>query len=53
MADLPEETLTTVFQLQKQLFNIVNEATKTDYNLVELIGRNIGNSLRIRRITKY
>ena len=38
MANLPEETLTTVFNLQKQLFYIINEATATDYNLVEQYG---------------
>ena len=38
MANLPEEALTKVFNLQKQLFKIVNEATITDYNLVEQYG---------------
>jgi len=38
MANLPAKTLSTVFRLQKQLFKIVNEATKTDYDLVEQQG---------------
>ena len=38
MANLPEETLITVFELQKQLFKIINEATATDYNLAEQYG---------------
>ena len=38
MANLPEETLTTIFNLQKQLFYVINEATATDYNLVEQHG---------------
>ena len=38
MANLPEETLTKVFDLQKQLFKIVNEATVTEYNLVKQYG---------------
>ena len=38
MANLPEETLTAIFSLQKQLFYIIDEATATDYNLVEQYG---------------
>lgn len=38
MANLPEETLTTIFDLQKQLFHIINEATATDYNLLGQYG---------------
>jgi hypothetical protein len=38
MANLPEEILTIVFNLQKQLFEIINEATATDYNLVAQYG---------------
>ncbi|MGK7950141.1 MAG: hypothetical protein AB4368_15510 [Xenococcaceae cyanobacterium] len=35
MANLSEEILVTIFNLQKQLFYVINEATATDYNLVE------------------
>lgn len=38
MANLPEEILAKVFELQKQLFQIINEATATDYNLTEQYG---------------
>jgi intergrase/recombinase len=38
MANLSEETLNTIFNLQKQLFKIINEATATEYNLVEQDG---------------
>ena len=38
MANLPEETLTTIFNLQKQLFRIINETTATEYNLLEQYG---------------
>ena len=38
MANLPEETLTTIFNLQKQLFKIINETTATEYNLLEQYG---------------
>ena len=38
MANLSEETLNTIFKLQKQLFKILNEASTTDYNLVEQYG---------------
>ncbi|MDJ0534444.1 MAG: hypothetical protein QNJ70_18525 [Xenococcaceae cyanobacterium MO_207.B15] len=38
MANLSEEILTTIFNLQKQLFKIINEATATDYNLIEQYG---------------
>lgn len=38
MANLSEETLNKIFSLQKQLFYIINEATATDYNLVEQYG---------------
>jgi hypothetical protein len=35
MANLSEQTLDQIFSLQKQLFKIINEATATDYNIVE------------------
>ena len=38
MADLPEETLTKIFGLQKKLFKIINDATATDFNLMEKHG---------------
>ena len=38
MANLPEETLNQIFELQRQLFKIINEATAADYNLVENYG---------------
>jgi thiamine biosynthesis lipoprotein ApbE len=38
MANLSKETLNKIFKLQKQLFYIINEATATDYNLVEQYG---------------
>ena len=38
MANLPEETLTTIFNLQKQLFKIINATTATEYNLLEQYG---------------
>ncbi len=38
MANLPEETLTQIFDLQKQLFKIINDATATDFNLLEKYG---------------
>jgi dimeric dUTPase (all-alpha-NTP-PPase superfamily) len=38
MANLSEETLNKIFNIQKQLFKIINEATATDYNLVEQYG---------------
>lgn len=38
MANLPEATLNTIFNLQKQLFYIINEATATEYNLLEQYG---------------
>lgn len=40
MANLPEETLDTSFNLQKQLFYIIDEATATEYNLLEHYGEN-------------
>ena len=38
MANLPETTLETVFNLQKQLFQILNQASATDYCLLEKYG---------------
>ena len=38
MANLPEKTLIEIFNLQKQLFKIINEATAADFNLVERYG---------------
>ena len=38
MANLPEKTLIEIFDLQKQLFKIINDATATDFNLVEKQG---------------
>ncbi len=38
MANLSEETLNTIFKLQKQLFHIINEATATKYGLLEQYG---------------
>ena len=38
MANLPEETLNTIFELQKQLFYVINEATATEYYLLEQYG---------------
>jgi hypothetical protein len=38
MADLSEEILLAVFQLQKQLFKIINDTTATDYILLEQYG---------------
>lgn len=38
MANLPEETLKTVFSLQRQLFQIIHEATATNYDLTEQHG---------------
>ena len=32
--NLPEETLDKIFDLQKQLFYIINEATATEYYLL-------------------
>ena len=38
MANLPEKTLIEIFNLQKQLFKIINEVTAADFNLVERYG---------------
>ncbi len=38
MANLSEETLNKIFKLQKQLFHIINEATATEYGLLEQYG---------------
>ena len=38
MADLPKETLAKIFSLQNQLFKIINDATATDFNLMEKYG---------------
>ena len=38
MADLPEKTLIKILDLQKQLFKIINDATATDFNLMEKHG---------------
>lgn len=38
MANLPEKTLTKIFDLQKQLFKIINDATAADFNLLEKYG---------------
>ncbi|MGL4758869.1 MAG: hypothetical protein ACRCXZ_06010 [Patescibacteria group bacterium] len=38
MANLSKEKLNKIFKLQKQFFYIINEATATDYNLVEQYG---------------
>ena len=36
MAKLPEEILTRVFTIQQQLLERINEATKIEYQLLEL-----------------
>lgn len=41
MANLSEDILDKSFNLQKQLFYIINEATATDYNLVEQYGKTL------------
>lgn len=38
MAQLPEETITTVLNLQRRLLTIIHEATATGYNIVERYG---------------
>ena len=38
MAQLPEETITTVFNLQRRLLAILNQATATDFLLLEQYG---------------
>jgi hypothetical protein len=38
MADLPEETVTTVFGLQRQLLKILNEATRFAFIIFEQFG---------------
>ncbi len=40
MANLPSETLTKVFYLQRKLFEIINESTAVDYNLIQQFGEN-------------
>ncbi len=38
MAKLPDETLTTVFNLQRQLLERIDEATATGFTLFEQFG---------------
>lgn len=38
MANLPDETLTTVFYLQRRLFQIINQASAAEFNLAEEYG---------------
>ncbi|MGF1600986.1 MAG: hypothetical protein ACFCU8_03030 [Thermosynechococcaceae cyanobacterium] len=38
MADLPEETVTTVLALQRRLLSIINEATKLAWMIFEAFG---------------
>ena len=52
MANLPEKTLTTIFNLPKQLFYIIDEATATDYNLVERCRGDRSFLLSIQNIRK-
>jgi hypothetical protein len=51
MANLSEETLNTIFNLQKQLFYIINEATATDYNLVEQYGETATNFAELEELS--
>ena len=38
MANLPEQTLTKIFDLQRRLFGIINNATAADFSILEKYG---------------
>ena len=38
MANLPDETLTTIFNLQRRLFQVINRAKAAEFNLLQQYG---------------
>ena len=39
MTDLPEETITAIFDLHRQLLQIINRATKLEFTILEQFGK--------------
>ncbi len=50
MANLSEEILANIYALQKQLFQVINDATTTDYRLTEEYGENEGTFLELEEL---